>query len=813
MAQAASTWVAPQHTDRINPSISRPDTRRPAQKFFEAIADPRRLAAAYAAMAVALLFYPGLWLPCSVLGLIFYLTSWSKAKRERLPMRLPFTAHGVDYSDPIPGSDRKKFFKAQGIMLLGQDRLDGAQLWAKKGDILTHFMVFGGTGSGKTEVLVSFAAGYLALSSGLAYVDPKAAPKLPFQISSLCRMFWRDHDFRVMNYMTGSKSPTRGIHPYRDSNTSNPFSKGSPENATSILTSLITVGKGDNAVFGQNAQNLMAGLMRGLTERRDVLRMPMDVRVIRDSMASQKYYEIAQDQRLHSLTRDSMMAFLRSVGFVETSPYEKQAASFHQQYGYAQAYYSQPLNALTDSYEYIFGRSMGEVDFEDVIKQRRILTVMLPSLSKSPAELSNLGKVILGGIRNAVSVGLGDHIQGTVAETLDNLPMAAKYPFGAIVDEYAAIATEGFVQVLTQGRGIGISALIGTQDYAGLKHASELEAQQAVENSTIKLFGKTDTGESTFDLLKRAASEMDVASNAGSELDPNGSNWKAQGRASYTKVARVDLQDLQRQIEGEFHVVFRGDIVRAQVFYANPPLPPKYQLRINVMMPVPWPSEREADEYAGRSDEAVHLLQSWIAGGGRPEGDDAQANNEDLMRLATVLDDERHGARERGAAAVALWGLLADRSVRGSGGHSQKAQPEEEPQVTDPDPEDAPSHQDRDRDGASARPRPQRERLSAEDLEEMDALDMLERAVAGKPAEPASTTAADPEESSPEDVADEAAIKAIRLATGEGSSRAIIEAAIRKADYPKPPMPAPATNDDVRKLVEAVRSRTQGAGS
>jgi hypothetical protein len=101
--------------------------------------------------------------------------------------------------------------------------------------------------------------------------------------------------------------------------------------------------------------------------------------------------------------------------------------------------------------------------------------------------------------------------------------------------------------------------------------------------------------------------------------------------------------------------------------------------------------------------------------------------------------------------------------------------------------------------------------MSREDLEEMDALDMLERAVSGKPEAPEPAPSAI-ENIDEEQVADEAAVKAIRMATGEGSSRAIIEAAIRKADYPKPPNPKPATSEDVRKLVEAVRSRVQGAG-
>lgn len=42
---------------------------------------------------------------------------------------------------------------------------------------------------------------------------------------------------------------------------------------------------------------------------------------------------------------------------------------------------------------------------------------------------------------------------------------------------------------------------------------------------------------------------------------------------------RVVLRDLQEQIEGEAHFVFSGQIVRGDMFYANPSLK-KAQLRV-----------------------------------------------------------------------------------------------------------------------------------------------------------------------------------------------------------------------------------------
>lgn len=142
--------------------------------------------------------------------------------------------------------------------------------------------------------------------------------------------------------------------------------------------------------------------------------------------------------------------------------------SFAEQFGYAQSYFGKALSSLTDTYSHIYGAEDGEVDFSDAIMQRRILVVLLPSLEKAPAELASLGKISLSAIRNACAVGLGANIEGDAADVLEALPTDAIGigPYLCIVDEYAAIVTPGFEVVLTQGRGLGIAAIVASQDYA-----------------------------------------------------------------------------------------------------------------------------------------------------------------------------------------------------------------------------------------------------------------------------------------------------------------------------------------------------------
>ena len=87
----------------------------------------------------------------------------------------------------------------------------------------------------------------------------------------------------------------------------------------------------------------------------------------------------------------------------------------------------------------------------------------------------------------ACAVGLGDVIQGSLKKVLGSLPTTSSIPYGITVDEFGAIAMEGFEIVLTQGRGLGIAAIIANQDWSGLQRASKEVAGQMLSNTKIKV--------------------------------------------------------------------------------------------------------------------------------------------------------------------------------------------------------------------------------------------------------------------------------------------------------------------------------------
>ena len=554
------------------------DVRSPAHKLADALKNGTVQTCGVFGAGVCLFAFPVVATPFFGLGLFFFMLRCLCVRNERLPFRMPLGLSGTDKGDPLPG--RRGFAKPEGIFFLGNRLQDGKELWLKAKDILTHMLLFGTTGSGKTETLVSLSYNALATVSGLVYIVPKASPKLAVQIWQMARFLGRDDDFRVLNYGTSGK--VKGKSPRRLSNTNNPFTFGSAEALTQLLVSLMPASDGANSIFADKAQALISGVMYALVDLRDKGFLKLSTSVIRDALALEKCVELALRPELDAESSASIKAALGTSGWIAGREMKDQPPSFAEQFGYAQSYFGKALSSLTDTYSHIYGAEDGEVDFADAIIQRRILVVLLPSLEKAPAELASLGKISLSAIRNACAVGLGAQIEGDVADVLEALPTDAIGigPYLCIVDEYAAIVTPGFEVVLTQGRGLGIAAIVASQDYAGILEADKKGAQQMVANTSIKSFMKMQDAEKTWELIRGQAGQGTVVRSSGFSVnDKSGSIYADTMNTTIEKEDRVDLRDLQEQIEGEAHFIFSGQVVRGDMFYANPSLK-KAQLRV-----------------------------------------------------------------------------------------------------------------------------------------------------------------------------------------------------------------------------------------
>jgi intracellular multiplication protein IcmO len=555
--------------DEVDPRKLQRDVRRPFERILAAFGGRSLAAAVLSFSGTAGFVNPSWCLPLALVSISAALLYFFQTRSACLPLRLPKVAERQDCGAPKPG--RRSFLPASGVAFLGNEAETGQEMWLGIRDLLTHLLVLGTTGSGKTQALVSLAYNALAAGSGIFYIDPKASSELPMQIWQLARFLGRDDDFRVLNYSAGSD-----CSPGRLTNTNNPFYLGTADALTQLLGSLMPPSEGSNSIFADKALALISGLLYALVDLREKGLTPLSVSVIRDNLSAENCVALLSNPHLSEEAKASLKAALLNCNWVESVELSRQT-TFFEQYGYAQSYFGRALSSLTDTYGHIYGVECGEVDFRDVVLNRRILVTLLPSMEKSPAELASLGKITLSAIKTAASVGLGVNVEGHEKTVLGSLPVhfQGTGPFLSIVDEYAAIVTPGFEMLLTQGRGLGLATVVASQDYAGLLEADRKGTQQIVANTTMKIFMKTDDPEKTFGLVKALTGEAPVMNTSGFELKDSSimsGNWLDNNGAAAKMRPRSEFMDLTSHIEGEAHCVFRGRLVRARMFHANPNL-------------------------------------------------------------------------------------------------------------------------------------------------------------------------------------------------------------------------------------------------
>ncbi len=839
----------------------RRDTLTPVQRALAALSSRLGLTALIFGCALLGVIAPVSTALCLPFGLgVFGLALLKQSLwRAKLPFRLPQESELIDYNDPMPG--RRQFNRARGAVLVGNEwstqagELAGPELWLSFADLLTHVLCLGTTGSGKTELLVSllFSAG-IGIGSGGIYVDPKGGIKLAAQIFVLSRLLGRDDDFRLMNFNTGAKPPGRSCR--RLSNTANPLSFGTPENISQTILSLVPEPEGDNAVFAQSAHALMNAETYAVADLRDQ-GVPVSIATLREYLDPDKFVALAHDPRVKEANRLSMLSFLGGVQWREDPMWElvqqrmRQSADrgpselqvlgpsarggpqppsaaeqaqqaqqvlepFYQQFGFARSYFNQLMNSLVDTYGHIYGATRPEIDMPDVILQRRILVALLPAMEKSPAETRNIGKLTLAMIRNAAAIALGSRAMGTLRDVIYSLPSAAAKPMPIVTDEYPVIAVEGYELVMTQARALGIIAAIGSQDFAGMtkggdKGTGPASAAQIVANTGLKLALKTADPRDTWELFRELAAEGDVVKASRYGRPHSGAaHYSAVHDVDVKREARIDLRDLQQQIQGEFHAFMNGRIVRGFSFHAAPPLNEDFQMIVHEMLQVLPPSREQLDQRHGAPKRIAERLAALIQNTTRVEEDDR--GRDAIGAPLAVLADPR-GLDRMESAIAALWHWIAElRGSRDAPGIGSGAG----------DLRGTNAVSDRRADASSGNPA---NRAAGTDSPRTPAIDLLE-AFEGlpelPPAEPGAAGVAMGE------VAETAARAAREIAAGLATDLGIIEQALGRdpgtaaaagqrfardidsaLEYPLPPTPRPDA-DTPERLRRAIRRLIQG---
>jgi intracellular multiplication protein IcmO len=579
--------------------------------------------------------------------------------KKKLPFRLPQVAKVKDFNDIKPGIGTPNI--ARGITFLGNDRKSNEELWFANEDMRTHMLIFGSTGSGKTETLVSLAFNALTQASGFIYVDGKGDNSLYAKIFSITRGMGREDDLLLINFMTGARDII-GPQERRLSNTLNPFCQGSSSMLSNLVVSLMGSSgqSSDGDMWKNRAISFVEALMKLLVYMRDEGAILLDANTIRNYFQLTRLEAIVIDkvfprddqesvniESVPKLVTDPLRNYLDNLPGYNKEKKGKQVSQVLEQHGFITMQLTRTFSSLADTYGHIIRTNLAEVDFKDVVLNRRILVVLLPALEKSPEELSNLGKIVVASLKAMMAAGLGEDVEGDYRDVIGRKPTNAPTPYMCILDEYGYYAVQGFAVVPAQARSLGFSAIFAGQDLPAFQKASKEEAASIGANTNIKICMKLEDPTETWDFFTKTAGEAYVTKVDSFAIKDNSmaNTYMDNKSSSFEKRARIDLLDLKEQTEGQAHIFFKSKIVRAKMFYANPT--PVKRLKLNQFLKVEPPP-----------DDYLLKLQKQLAGFQKVlDSDDLSIDipveNEEITLIAKALRESTiEEPIEKGVAAL-----------------------------------------------------------------------------------------------------------------------------------------------------------------
>lgn len=662
----------------VRASRRRKDTRLAGQKFSDFLSSPDG-SVIFLIVIVGLAVVFSIVKPTPFAGefalliLWMFWRSYGNVTRRAFdfPYRMPLESKLRDGSTP------KGKGLGNGITMLGNDLETREQIYAGDSDLRTHQLVLGTTGSGKTEYLLGLVFNALVQNTGFIYTDGKGDPALQKNIFKLARRVGREDDLLIINFITSGRDFVEKQYD-KVTNNMNMMGNTSSGMLIELIVALMDDSGGGGDMWKGRAISFVAALTRPLTYLRDKGYINLAPESYLDYFELNAIEELVWEHKgKYGETFDVVCAPLRSYlltlpGY-QKNKIKKQETKTLEQHGFIVMQLTRIFNDLTFNYGHIFKTKVGDVDFYDVVINRRLLVVLLPALERAPDSMRMLGKMIVGSIKQMMAGCLGNRVEGLVREIIDSRPTNAAVPFYTILDEYGYYAVIGFAVAPAQARSLGFSVIFAAQDFSSLKKSSAEEADATWENTNIRAIGRITSGQKseTWERVQGAAGESEEARMTGFERKSGAVNevFRQQDNITIERRNRLDYDDLAMQENGEFTFLIgkkeRGGqgggvrVIRGMGFYTGGGSTPK-EMRINDFLPIQAPEPADLPQ----NRKAVKMLETSLRDGSLGvmliqaiEADPILTSMKHLFEHNYATEGTTRLSRPDAAAAVMHWFL------------------------------------------------------------------------------------------------------------------------------------------------------------
>lgn len=741
MAKTTKRFSGVRRDQRVRIDARRDDTRTFRQRLRDTTSTAGGTVAVFGFLTIAALIFS--WAPFVpelffLLGLSIFLGNYRfKKKKWSIPLRVP---QYISKKMRMSVADATTGKKGAGNIFLGRCEETGEEVWGDTGDLNKHTLMIGTTGSGKTEAIMGGFFGFVALNSGGLIVDGKASVTTFGSAYKIARVFGREADLLTMDYLTGGID-VAGLQKERRSHTYNPLGFGGPSQKSETMVSLLDEGdpmwSGRAITFFENVIPPLSYLsdrgyivlnpkLLGVFSVLEVVENLITFGVFRDQhgklICLTKESEFLADwseikersggivtyleglpgystgrppipHRTPDMTEDEWRMIERSFEPVGPEIDPNSRTEVLKQHGYIQMQTTRAITNLAENYGFIYGAERGEIDYRDMVLNRRLMVVLLPALERSAENLNQLGKMTTLSLKAVLGSMLNTASEGKRREIIDGNPSASKIPFFAVLDEVGYYMSKGLAVVPAQARSLGVAMCFGTQSIPDLMKADENEGKSILDNTAMKWFGrltsdeKSDTARTAIDMGGQV--HVQVADQASFEKGLGGLEGQIKvGKSSGLQThSQISYDDLARQENGEFHIIVgtrdtdeRGHstggsrVVRALAFYTGL-IPDIEDWRRNPFCAVPPPSKadikrfREAEIAARQMRDGLRPVFEKPSERLRMKVHDFESETYlgkflTMRREAAAVGDWPEGREERAAAIREWMQRMIDADVR-----------------------------------------------------------------------------------------------------------------------------------------------------
>ena len=406
-----------------------------------------------------------------------------------------------------------------------------------KNGLQTHGIIFGATGAGKTVSLFNIMMQQTKRGGGFIFIDGKSENPTWIGVYEIALEADRADEIFLLSFRASVAA---------SSNTWNILMSGSSNQIAEMLSELaLPADAGQNQIFVERGKQLIYGILSAMTYFRDVKKEIVSLNDLINmlkpmcllAMLRPSVEEVLKDEKtkpyakywfpedyiedgMSQKAKDMLRNFAENIGASRDGYVGRdQEKLYTDQHSFAAMQFGPSLSDLANTYGRIFNTTVSDISIVDIVRNNRIMYVLLPSLEKSTKSLEGIGKMVLSAVKQAASATLGGTTEGNKAEmSKETRKGRPKPPFLVIPDEYGSYAIKGFSDVLAQARSLGLGVIISVQEMASFEKAGKEEAKRIFGNTRFKV-GLNVEDKDTREFLSSLAGKVHVYMKQSEEID------------------------------------------------------------------------------------------------------------------------------------------------------------------------------------------------------------------------------------------------------------------------------------------------------